>query len=628
MTGPAARRPASAKVRDRGTVRLRPEDPFDLVRLIARSQSDPRKAVAELVQNSLDAGAAHVRVTWASHKGRRSVSVWDDGRGVFPEMGREEALRRIATSLGASHKARLTAAQRHEQLTLGKYGIGLLGFWSVGTWMEIRSRVEGSDVWALRLREEGREGEVLRVRSGRLVAEPTFTEVVVTDVHDAAEPQIKPKRLAAYLAGELRGQLLQRDVRLEIHDRVGRGRAAKRLVVRPQKYRGTPVEGLTELPVAGFATARVELYLVPDGDERRGQVSLACGGTTVLDDLAWIDGIADPREPWSLGRFEGVIDFPDLDVAPTTRRGFVPNSAALALREALPPVEARLREVLARDEERRRAERDADVARDLRRMFRALPRALPHYDLPAVRSETRRDRDAEVGSGVTAEEPAAPPEVVAEDAESEEPPPPMLYPPGPLASVEIRPRRSVLPLEGSRRLRATALDADGRPAAGDVAFEWTLDGPGVLDARDASAAYAAPADPGTATIRVVATQGDLRVAGEATVETSDAVDPDPRGSGGIPDPEPVEAPGEDWRSRFEPGRWQYNTAHADYRHVAQDPRRRLRYLVHLFAKEIVLRNFGEPGDGELLERMVQVLAYVGEAKPRGAAARPAQPREA
>ena len=30
-------------------------------------------------------------------------------------------------------------------------------------------------------------------------------------------------------------------------------------------------------------------------------------------------------------RFEGVIDFPDLDVAPGTRRGFVPNDAALEL---------------------------------------------------------------------------------------------------------------------------------------------------------------------------------------------------------------------------------------------------------------------------------------------------------
>jgi hypothetical protein len=30
----------------------------------------------------------------------------------------------------------------------------------------------------------------------------------------------------------------------------------------------------------------------------------------------------------------------------------------------------------------------------------------------------------------------------------------------------------------------------------------------------------------------------------------------------------------------------------------------------LFAKEIVLRNFGRPGDGDLLERLVQVLTHL------------------
>jgi hypothetical protein len=50
--------------------------------------------------------------------------------------------------------------------------------------------------------------------------------------------------------------------------------------------------------------------------------------------------------------------------------------------------------------------------------------------------------------------------------------------------------------------------------------------------------------------------------------------------------------------------------------VRDDARRRLRYLVQLFAKEVVLRNFGEPSDAVLLERMVQVLTYVGESSTR------------
>ena len=44
------------------TVKLKPADPFDLIRWLARSQSYPRKAMAELVQNSIDAHARTVRI--------------------------------------------------------------------------------------------------------------------------------------------------------------------------------------------------------------------------------------------------------------------------------------------------------------------------------------------------------------------------------------------------------------------------------------------------------------------------------------------------------------------------------------------------------------------------------------
>src|SRR5207244_4334685 len=129
---------------------------------------------------------------------------------------------------GASHKARFTPEERHRQMTLGKYGIGLLGFWSVGRFLEIRTRVASSEVCALRFERDRQEADWVLHRR-RLPLGETFTEIVITEVSEAAAAQIKPRRLAAYLAGELRGQLLQRDVRLEIHDRVARGLAAKHL---------------------------------------------------------------------------------------------------------------------------------------------------------------------------------------------------------------------------------------------------------------------------------------------------------------------------------------------------------------------------------------------------------------
>jgi hypothetical protein len=603
-----------ARGKDSGRIRLQPADSFDLIRLIARSQSDPRKAVAELVQNSLDAGANHVRVSWFTHQGRRALSVWDDGQGVFPDLDRPAALRTIATTLGRSHKAKLSPAERREQMTLGKYGIGLLGFWSVGERMEIRSRVAGSEFWVLELAEDVRDATVRRRPGGHLPLDPTMTEVVVTRLHPSAEAALKPRRLAAYLAGELRGQLLDRTVELEIIDRVGRGLAQKRRVVRPVKYMGIPLTQLGELTVEGFAAARVELYLVPEAEGRRGMVALACGGGTVLPDIALMDGPEAPRAPWSAGRFEGVIDFPDLTVAPSTRRGFVPDAPAEAFLAALPTLEARLRVILDEEAVRRRVEDEADDAKALRRLFRRLPKSLPHYTLfevegpgpgrtPAGPGETMPEVEGE-GAGVEAEEfePAG---------AGGSPDTDLLYPPGPLAAVEVRPRRSTLAPGGSRALRAVAKDADGRRIDDGVGFEWRLAGPGQLAGDGARAVYRAPDDPGEARVRVLATSGAALAEAEAAINVSeDAVEAGV--AAGVPEPRKVEAPAEDWRSRFRGIRWDVNTAHPDWLLVRDDKRRRLAYLAQLFAKEVVLRNFGGEAGGQILERLVQVLTRIGE----------------
>lgn len=71
--------------RDPNRVRLQPADAFDLIRWLARSQSDPRKAVAELVQNAIDANARTIAIE-RRRRGRRPVLVVrDDGEGIDPQ---------------------------------------------------------------------------------------------------------------------------------------------------------------------------------------------------------------------------------------------------------------------------------------------------------------------------------------------------------------------------------------------------------------------------------------------------------------------------------------------------------------------------------------------------------------
>jgi hypothetical protein len=65
-------------------------------------------------------------------RGSPTLGIWDDGEGVLPDLARPEAPRYVATHIGHSRKPALTPQQRLELLTQGGYGIGLLGFCSLG----------------------------------------------------------------------------------------------------------------------------------------------------------------------------------------------------------------------------------------------------------------------------------------------------------------------------------------------------------------------------------------------------------------------------------------------------------------------------------------------------------------
>src|SRR2546422_11201109 len=268
------RRPARSDVR---TGRLRAADPFELIRWLARSQTDPRKALAELVQNSLDAQARTVTITRVRERGLATLRVLDHGEGVIPELARPEALAYVATHIGHSRKRNLTPEQRRELLLQGQYGIGLLGFWSIGAELEMRSAVAGGEPWALSMWEEKPNFEVAPLR-GRLRLEGTWTEVHVRGLHRPALASLTGRRIGDYLAAELRGQLVAREVSVTVHDRMARGRAQKVRRVEPVRFAGERLALPPTLAVPGHGPIRLEICLVPEGGEPR-PVSVACGGT-------------------------------------------------------------------------------------------------------------------------------------------------------------------------------------------------------------------------------------------------------------------------------------------------------------------------------------------------------------
>jgi hypothetical protein len=156
---------------------------------------------------------------------------------VVPELTREEALTYLATHIGHSRKLGLGPSERMERVIAGKYGVGLLGFWSIGKRLEMRTRVAGGAPLALRLEEDSPTAEIVAMPL-RTDAPPTYTEVLVGPVHEAAQKVLAGRRLSDYLAAELRGQLLAHRPKLEIHDRIARGTAQKHFEVTPRRFTG------------------------------------------------------------------------------------------------------------------------------------------------------------------------------------------------------------------------------------------------------------------------------------------------------------------------------------------------------------------------------------------------------
>jgi hypothetical protein len=145
-----------------------------------------------------------------------------------------------------------------------------------------------------------------------------------------------------------------------------------------------------------------------------------------------------------------------------------------------------------------------------------------------------------------------------------------------------------------------------------VSFHWRLAGEVArLEAVDGEPAVVVEAgdEVGTAPLEVVARSLDgVEARGDATVIVRDDAGAG-RTQEGIPEPELLDFPGAPWRSRMHEGRWQVNSAHAEYRAIQSSSTLKLRYLALLFAKEVVLRSAHDPRLEQPLEQLVEVAAY-------------------
>jgi len=648
--GPAPKRRtrAGAKQTDAVRGRVRAHDPFELIRWLAMSQPDPRKALAELVQNSLDAGARRIRITRLRERGQICLKIHDDGEGVIPDLDRTEALRYIATHIGHSRKRSLSPQERLALMTQGQYGIGLLGFWSLGQQLEMRTSVPGQGAHRLVLYRD-RPDFLITPIHGRLPLDELWTEVVVVGVHREALAVLGGRRAADYLASELRGQLLAREVEVTVEDRISRGRAPKSVLVRPPRFLGERLQELGTIAVENHPPIRMEIYLTGDtaADEggHRG-IGLYAAGTLVAEGFDELSALGLDREPWIDPRLTGMVDFAGFHVAPGNRRGIAVDEAASAFVRALSAgAEPVLRAILERFERERAVEMDRTLIRDLQRAFRDFHRQRPRFAMLPVasggnseggvggNSEGGVGGESDPGAVGGAAEPEAPAgasrgEVAGEEATVEVPEERSradgtvtletapLFPPGPVASVEIVPAKIRIECSARRRVHARCFDSSGRAVEESVTFEWsltpevgTIQTPEDIPAGGPEIAIQASEHPAEGRVSVLARgESGASAIAEAPVEILEEI---LRGnaSEGIPEPEFVDQPGSLWRSRMLDERWQVNAGHRDFRAIADRPALKLRYLATLFAKEIVLRSHQDPRLEKPLEQLAEIAAY-------------------
>ena len=185
---------------------------------------------------------------------------------------------------------------------------------------------------------------------------------------------------------------------------------------------------------------------------------------------------------------------------------------------------------------------------------------------------------------------------------------------GALFSVVVSPASSIVKVGELRKLQALPRDRSRRRVEHDLLFDWHIaEGGGVLEnAHDQSVTFTAPDEPGLTRIQVSASQRDIVCEAEALItvthELLAQISVANISSQGLPGYTFERAAGESWRSRFDTARnvIVINNGHRDFVYASRNKSMKLRYLVRLYAKELVLRNFvGLPAD-QLLERMVEL----------------------
>src|SRR5712671_2964014 len=589
--------------------KLRIGDDWNAIRIIALSQSNPLKAIAELVENSIDAHAKTIAITRGREHGEHYLTVKDDGDGVPRAANGLPDFKYVATHICDSVKRRLKADGAGDGVQ-GEFGIGLLSFWTVGDTLTMTSSGADQRVYQM-VMSKGDPRYVVKPR--RVLFAERGTELKIRPLLEGIRG-LSGEKIQWYLASELRDRIRNTQVRVTVIDKLAR----KQYQVEPRQFEGRLLHQLPTIR-SPFGEAYAELYLTEPAEGSR--VALTKDGTRVIADIGTLPGLERP--PWSSRYLQGLIDVPYLNLTPGTRSGIVHDERYGAFVEALVPLEAHLNGLIDAQCRAEEEQANRESLRAIQRAFREAMLVLPReeYDWFDIQSRSSQ-----------ATGPEGPPErgVEASGAEEEGSVPQpsgggstqrqFFDYAGPLHAVVISPASSTLTVSQSRRLRALPRDRSRRRVEQDLTFTWEIvEGGGTLSSTsDQEVSFEAPSLPVLVRLSVAVSQRDLRCSAEALITVTDSLDvaigPAVVNARGLPGYTFERVGGELWRSRFDAGRnlIVVNSGHRDFVFATRSRALQLRYLVRLYVKELVLKNFAGLPVEQVVERMIELSLYVEE----------------
>jgi hypothetical protein len=582
--------------------KLKIGDDWNAITIIALSQSNPLKAIAEFVENSIDARAKSITLIRGKSKGEYYLKIIDDGQGIGD-------FKYVATHIGDSIKRKMK--KQGAQGLQGEFGIGLLSFWTVGENLYLTSTSENGS-YKMTMQKNKSTYNIVPVKS--LFENSTGTELHIYPLLPGIR-QLSGEKMQGYLSSELRDRIKKSGVNIRIIDKTG----GKEYSVEPREFNGRLLHNLRRQSCK-YGEIYIEIYL--NSPDPQNNVGLFKNGTRVIQNISNLEPFN--KEPWNTGHLSGIIDAPFLQLTPGTREGIIYDSSFEEFCGAMSEISGQLSAVINEQRAAEEEKASRNILNSVKKAFSEAMYYLPReeYEWINIFSESKNKNTGNGQLGDAGD--MIPGEAInVTGSDTGIPQSEVLFEiPGHLHKIHISPSKPVMKVGERKKIRVICKDRNKTPIEDNLMYKWEiLEGKGMIEnPHEGEIVFIAPDEPGISVIQAVVIEDTVVLKAEAIVTMTDSLfekddnDGSMNGNKGIPNYTFKHAAGELWRSMFdmENNLIIINSGNADFIYASKIHARKLRYICKIFSKELLLYNNASMSNNEILEKMIELSLYTEE----------------